>query len=339
MIALVCEVIQFLWTLTLFVGEIVFLALVDSKGLTDQSCKRTHYDRALIFSIIVLFPILFFNVSSIRYRWHMKSGAASGLAVDLLFFPLDTIKTRIQSPGGFLASGGFRGIYRGVGSVGAGSAPGAAAFFVTYEALKKTLRGRVEGRGMVHMLAASGGEFVSCLIRVPTEVVKQRTQSGLYGASSYATALTTLRTEGIRGFYRGFGITIAREIPFSCIQFPLYEWLKANLFGTPNSIQAALCGALAGGTAAALTTPLDVVKTRVMLENQGSGRSASVLSFPGRLVSIAKNEGVARLFSGWVPRTVMIGAGGAVFLGIYDFCIHLGVPGAPGVPRSTEEVN
>jgi hypothetical protein len=72
MIALVCEVIQFLWTLTLFVGEIVFLALVDSKGLTDQSCKRTHYDRALIFSIIVLFPILFFNVSSIRYRWHMK---------------------------------------------------------------------------------------------------------------------------------------------------------------------------------------------------------------------------------------------------------------------------
>lgn len=178
---------------------------------------------------------------------------------------------------------------------------------------------------------------MSCLIRVPTEVVKQRTQSGLYGSSSYATALATLRAEGVRGFYRGFGITIAREIPFSCIQFPLYEWLKARLFGTPNSLQAALCGALAGGTAAALTTPLDVVKTRVMLENQGSGRSASVLSFPGRLLSIARTEGVARLFSGWVPRTIAIGAGGAVFLGIYDFCIHLGVPGAPGVPRHSDE--
>lgn len=78
-----------------------------------------------------------------------------------MFFPLDTIKTRIQSPGGFLASGGFRGIYRGVGSVGAGGAPGAAAFFVSYEALKKLLAGRIEGRGVTHMLAASGGEFVS----------------------------------------------------------------------------------------------------------------------------------------------------------------------------------
>lgn len=72
MFAFVCEVIQLLWTLTLFVGQIVFLALVDSKGLADQSCKRTHYNRALIFSIIVLFPIIFFNISSIRYRWHMK---------------------------------------------------------------------------------------------------------------------------------------------------------------------------------------------------------------------------------------------------------------------------
>lgn len=81
-----------------------------------------------------------------------------------MFFPLDTIKTRIQSPGGFLASGGFRGIYRGVGSVGAGSAPGAAAFFVTYEALKKQLAPRLgDRRGLVHMLAASGGEFVSPL--------------------------------------------------------------------------------------------------------------------------------------------------------------------------------
>lgn len=188
------------------------------------------------------------------------------------------------------------------------------------------------------MSARADNTQVSCLIRVPTEVVKQRTQSGLYGRSSYQTALGTLRTEGVRGFYRGFGITIAREVPFSCIQFPLYEALKAHLFGEPNSLQAALCGALAGGTAAALTTPLDVVKTRVMLENQGSGRSASVLSFPSRLLGIARTEGVGRLFSGWVPRTIAIGAGGAVFLGIYDFCIHLGVPGAPGVPRRKDEV-
>jgi solute carrier family 25 S-adenosylmethionine transporter 26 len=41
-----------------------------------------------------------------------------------MFFPLDTIKTRVQSSQGFWTSGGFKGVYRGVGSVGLGSAPG-----------------------------------------------------------------------------------------------------------------------------------------------------------------------------------------------------------------------
>ncbi len=53
-----------------------------------------------------------------------QAGAAAGLSVDLLFFPLDTIKTRLQATQGFWAAGGFRGVYRGVGSVGVGGAPG-----------------------------------------------------------------------------------------------------------------------------------------------------------------------------------------------------------------------
>ena len=48
----------------------------------------------------------------------------AGTAVDLLFFPIDTVKTRLQSAQGFLHAGGFKGIYRGVGSVLVGSAPG-----------------------------------------------------------------------------------------------------------------------------------------------------------------------------------------------------------------------
>lgn len=48
----------------------------------------------------------------------------AGTAVDLLFFPLDTIKTRLQSAQGFARAGEFRGVYKGVGSVVVGSAPG-----------------------------------------------------------------------------------------------------------------------------------------------------------------------------------------------------------------------
>jgi solute carrier family 25 (mitochondrial S-adenosylmethionine transporter), member 26 len=48
----------------------------------------------------------------------------AGTAVDLLFFPIDTIKTRLQSEQGFAKAGGLRGVYKGIGSVVVGSAPG-----------------------------------------------------------------------------------------------------------------------------------------------------------------------------------------------------------------------
>src|SRR5690554_6003124 len=66
-------------------------------------------------------------------------GPLPGTTVDLSLFPLDTLKTRLQSSQGFFLSGGFRGIYRGVGSALVGSAPGAAFFFCTYEATKSFL--------------------------------------------------------------------------------------------------------------------------------------------------------------------------------------------------------
>ncbi|KAK6908480.1 hypothetical protein I203_102482 [Kwoniella mangroviensis CBS 8507] len=278
----------------------------------------------------------------------LVSGAISGLAVDFMFFPLDTIKTRIQSSAGFWQSGGFKGVYRGVGSVGMGSAPGAAAFFVTYETLKQRLPQYQlfkQNESLNHMVSASGAEYISCLIRVPTEVVKSRTQTGAYGQgkSSIHSAISTMKFEGIRGFYRGFGITIARELPFTSIQFPLYESLKSLLSKhylggrRPTSYEAAICGSIAGGFAAGVTTPLDVVKTRVMLEARTSTQqpiqgipppnqpSPSILSFPPRLLGILKNEGPSALFRGWQPRCFAISLGGAVFLGIYDLVINFGV--------------
>jgi Mitochondrial carrier protein len=62
----------------------------------------------------------------------VQAGGLAGTAVDLLFFPLDTIKTRLQSAQGFSRAGGFNGVYKGVGSVVVGSAPGGKAFTASF---------------------------------------------------------------------------------------------------------------------------------------------------------------------------------------------------------------
>ena len=123
-----------------------------------------------------------------------QSGAISGVAVDFILFPLDTVKTRIQSSQGFINAGGFKGVYRGVGSVGLGSAPGgkltsvkplhlalmevtAATFFVTYEKLKealpKTLQTLREYPGLNHLVSATGAEFVGPLHTSMTRVLSE----------------------------------------------------------------------------------------------------------------------------------------------------------------------
>nr|XP_021147442.1 S-adenosylmethionine mitochondrial carrier protein isoform X6 [Columba livia] len=148
-----------------------------------------------------------------RESWAaLAAGGVAGVCVDLILFPLDTVKTRLQSPQGFRKAGGFRGIYAGVPSTAIGSFPNAAAFFITYENVKSMLPHSSTPylTPATHMVAASLGEVVACLIRVPSEVVKQRAQ--VSSSSSTLRILShTLYHEGIQGLYRGYKSTVLRE--------------------------------------------------------------------------------------------------------------------------------
>ncbi|KAJ3298982.1 solute carrier family 25, member 26 [Rhizoclosmatium globosum] len=258
----------------------------------------------------------------------LLAGAAAGVTVDIALFPLDTIKTRLQSREGFRAAGGFKGVYAGLSSAAIGSAPGAAAFFSTYEFLKRKLNASIGDKTgkrdtIIHMLSASGGEVMACLIRVPTEVVKTRMQTGQYNSVSTAVS-SILKADGPLGMYRGFTMTIFREIPFCCVQFPLFEYMK-KMWGQAkgkkcNPWEAALCGSIAGGIAAAVTTPLDVVKTRIMLSKNNGANSYN--SIPGSFSKIVREEGYSALFRGIGPRVGWISVGGAVFLGSYEFFLR-----------------
>ena len=57
------------------------------------------------------------------------AGGCAGTTVDVALYPLDTLRTRLQSPDGFWKAGGFSRIYSGVLATALGASPGSAMFF------------------------------------------------------------------------------------------------------------------------------------------------------------------------------------------------------------------
>jgi len=254
------------------------------------------------------------------------SGAIAGIGVDLSLYPLDTLKTRLQSKRGLLKSGGFSRLWSGIGPVAIGSGPGAAIFFLAYEQSKSRIFLNVTNKPVyIHMMAASTAEIVACSVRVPVEVIKQRMQVASVNTKSTQVFSDVLKTEGPRGLFRGFASTVSREVPFSMIQFPLWEWLKSKWARhvkeervTP--LQSSVCGAISGGISAAITTPLDVAKTRIMLADASSQLAQKQSTFYALKV-IKHERGWRGLWAGVTPRVAWISIGGALFLGIYDLSL------------------
>lgn len=240
------------------------------------------------------------------------AGGLAGTIVDIILFPLDTLKTRLQSKQGFIKSGGFSNLYKGILPVIIGSAPSASLFFVTYESIKNIAQYRVpkEYDSFLHMSSASLAEMVACLIRVPVEVIKQKKQ----------VSMLDRKDINLKMLYCGYWSTVLRDMPFSLIQFPIWEYLKKNWSLHVNReilpIESAICGAIAGGISATATTPFDVIKTRIMLSHRNEKISKLKISYI--LKDIYKDKGLQGLFAGVGPRVIWITLGGFIFFGIYE---------------------
>lgn len=96
------------------------------------------------------------------------AGACAGLVCDIVLFPLDTIKSRLQSPEGFIKAGGFKHIYKGLSVIALNSGFSSSLFFINYEIFKIQLTKLNNSNKFniklsnpfIHMISASIGEFV-----------------------------------------------------------------------------------------------------------------------------------------------------------------------------------
>ncbi|KAJ6306787.1 hypothetical protein OIU78_021992 [Salix suchowensis] len=183
----------------------------------------------------------------------MIAGGAAGVIAEAVLYPIDTIKTRLQ-----VAHGGgkiiLEGLYSGLAGNLAGVLPASAIFVGVYEPTKqKLLKSLPENLSALAQLTAGViGGAASSLVRVPTEVVKQRMQTGQFASAPDAVRLIVSK-EGFKGLYAGYGSFLLRDLPFDAIQFCIYEQMlmgyKLLAKRDLKDAEIAIVGAFAGNEA------------------------------------------------------------------------------------------
>ncbi|KAL6948800.1 hypothetical protein ACO0QE_001273 [Hanseniaspora vineae] len=262
----------------------------------------------------------------------------------------------------FQQEGVRKGLYAGYSAAVLGSLPSTAVFFGTYEYIKTTLIDQKQhNETLVYLLAGFSGDLVSSVIYVPSEVLKTRLQLqgklnvGLFGYKSLRDAIHKIyKTEGLAAFFYGYKATLSRDLPFSALQFAFYEKFRQYALQVQknnngcfdqdghkhthsafvgedeelNLVSELLTGASAGGLAGIITTPLDVMKTRIQTDNSRSGdksnfspnsqtqtQSHQILR---GIRTVYQKEGLLGLFSGVGPRFVWTSIQSSIMLYLYQ---------------------
>ncbi|CAL1577996.1 unnamed protein product [Knipowitschia caucasica] len=280
-------------------------------------------------------------------RTHMLAGAVAGIMEHCLMFPVDCVKTRMQSlqpePAAqyrnvmdalrrIIATEGVWRPLRGLNATAIGAGPAHALYFACYEKLKRTLSDVIHPGANSHLANGAAGCVATLLhdaIMNPAEVVKQRMQ--MYN-SPYRGVLDCIaavwQKEGAAAFYRSYTTQLTMNVPFQAFHFMTYEYLQEQLNPhrqyKPSSHMVS--GALAGALAAAVTTPLDVCKTLLNTQeslalSSGHGQSAHrhISGLAHAFRTVYRLGGLRGFFKGVQARVIYQMPSTAISWSVYEF--------------------
>ncbi|XP_027716698.1 mitoferrin-2 isoform X1 [Vombatus ursinus] len=278
---------------------------------------------------------------------HMVAGAVAGILEHCVMYPVDCVKTRMQSlqpdPAAryrnvlealwrIVRTEGLWRPMRGLNITATGAGPAHALYFACYEKLKKTLSDVIHPGGNSHIANGAAGCVATLLHDAamnPAEVVKQRMQ--MYN-SPYHRVTDCVRAvwqnEGAGAFYRSYTTQLTMNVPFQAIHFMTYEFLQEhfNPHRQYDPSSHVISGACAGAVAAALTTPLDVCKTLLNTQESlalNSNISGHITGMASAFRTVYQVGGVTAYFRGVQARVIYQIPSTAIAWSVYEFFKYL----------------
>ena len=140
--------------------------------------------------------------------------------------------------------------------------------------------------------------------------------------SALVCARTVYHTEGLSAFYVSYPTTLTMSVPFTAVQFTVYEQLKSflNPSGSYDPVTHMISGGLAGAVAGAVTTPLDVAKT--ILQTRGTSTDPEIRHVRGMFDAfriIWARDGMKGFARGLTPRVLTFMPSNALCWLSYEF--------------------
>eukprot|EP00310_Coccolithus_braarudii_P022029 CAMPEP_0183352382 /NCGR_PEP_ID=MMETSP0164_2-20130417/29403_1 /TAXON_ID=221442 /ORGANISM="Coccolithus pelagicus ssp braarudi, Strain PLY182g" /LENGTH=301 /DNA_ID=CAMNT_0025524797 /DNA_START=22 /DNA_END=927 /DNA_ORIENTATION=+ len=247
------------------------------------------------------------------FRERMIAGAAARGVAQTTLHPIDVVRTRLQAKGVkmVLKPSVF---VKGIAPQFFLAFPAGGLQFAAYEFCKARAAAADLTGGAAEVLCGAAGALAASVIRVPQEVLKQRVQADIY-PNALVGFTKLISTEGPAGFYKGYTATISRDVPWNALSFLFFAQSKTLFTKTtgeaPSMKENLVLGALSGMAAAAIMTPVDVVKTRLMT----GGASGGII---GTAAAILREEGAATFMKGIVPRIAYLAPMASLTLSFYE---------------------
>lgn len=266
------------------------------------------------------------------------SAGTAGCVADLVTFPLDTAKVRLQIQGESKPlRGGQKATYRGVfgtiftmvktegpRSLYSGLVAGlhrqmtfASVRIGLYDSMKQFYTRGSDNAGIgTRLLAGCTTGAMAVAFAQPTDVVKVRFQaqarlpesSSMKRYNSTIEAYKTIaRDEGVKGLWKGCLPNITRNAIVNCAELVTYDIIKEQILkynlmtdNMPCHFTAAFA---AGFCTTIVASPVDVVKTRFM--NSRPGQYSGALNCA---LTMLVNEGPTAFYKGFMPAFLRLGS-------------------------------